>query len=216
MVNIAGTLPKGGGNGLEAHSAALAKALVGGQRFFAVGVVVTDSVKTKADLDPVPTIKFNRIELVPFEHELEAAAAELLQAAGALRDHGQQAFDFAKSEGSAPAEPAGPAELDAGGGMYFRVVDVEPGVFELRLCSQYVEGLLTRTLHRSEWGEVPPGDYQAGQFDMALSVLASNLLVEWSTNGGDAEIVDAEIVEDDERAEDEPDVDEGTEGGDSE
>ena len=195
MVNIAGTLPKS--NGLESYAAQLAKALVSGEKFFAVAVVATDSVKTKTDLDPVPTVKLTRVELVPLGHDLETAAADLLLALEGLRSggEGQQRFDMPKAED--PVD-MGPLELESGEGMFFRVVDVEPGVFELRLCSPYLEGLRVRRLQRSEWGEVPPGDYQAAQFDEGLQAFAERLLADWNTNAGEAEVVDAEVVEGDE------------------
>jgi len=204
MVNIAGTLPKS--NGLVSYASQLAKALASGQKHFVVGVVVTESVKTKTDLDPVPTVKFTRIELVPLGHDLESPAADLMLALEALRNggEGQQQFDM-----SAPGEPVevGPLELESGEGMFFRVVDVEPGVFELRLCSPYLEGLRTRRMLRSEWGEVPPGDYQAAQFDPELAAFADRLLVDWNTNAGEAEVVDAEVIDDDEPADVEDDGD---------
>ncbi|MHA3682819.1 hypothetical protein ACXR2W_00970 [Leucobacter sp. HY1908] len=197
MVHVAGALPKGEANGLEAHSLALSKALGVGRKFYVVGVVETHSVKTGKDFVPVPTVAFTRVELVPFEHELETPAADLLVALSDVRrgGDGQQSFNL-RGE-AAPDMPVEPEvlELDSGGGMFFRVVDVEPGVFELRLCSQYVEGLLVRRLQRSDWGEVPPGDYQADQFDEALASFARVLLTEWETNGGEA-VVDAEVVDD--------------------
>lgn len=197
MVHIAGSLPKGEANGLEAHSLALSQALTSGRKHYVVGVVETHSVKTSKELVPVPTVQFVRVEMVPFEDGLETPAADLLLALSDLRHggSGQQTFDFkGKAAADSPAEPE-VLELDAGGGMFFRVVDVSPGVFELRLCSQYVEGLLVRRLQRSEWGEVPPGDYQAGQLDPALAEFAERLLLEWESNGGDA-VVDAEVVDD--------------------
>lgn len=205
MVNFAGTLPKGGGNGLDDHTTALIKGHAAEQKYWVVGVVQVAGVssKRKDNWMPTPTLELVRVELVPVGDELEADALRVFERAQDLRSGGagQQRFDLPDE---APVE-AGPLELDAGGGFFFRVADVEPGVFELRLCSQYVEGLLVRRLHRSEWGEVPPGDYQAGQFDEALAGFAERLLVEWESGGGAVDgVVDAEVVEG------------GAEGGDSE
>ena len=196
MVNIAGSLPKGEANGLAAHARELAQALTNGRKYFVVGVVGTDSVKTKqADLEPVPTVAFTRLELVPFNDELEDPARALMQALADQRMGvaGQQRFSFGTD---AEATPAGPAEFEAGGGMFFRVVDSEPGRFDLLLCSQYVDGVLSRSgLVREQFGEIPPGEYQLAQLDGEVLGLAQRLLTEWETNGGEA-VVDAEIVED--------------------
>lgn len=194
MVSFAGSLPKGDANGLEHHSRALVEGLAAGHKHFVVGVLKTHSVKTGDDLVPVPTAAFTRLELIALDSKLEDQAALLLQAAHSERigGPGQQSFNLPADDVAAEVQVL---ELDSGGGFFFRVVDVEPGVFELRLCSQYVEGLLVRRLQRAEWGEVPPGDYQAGQFDEGLADFAERLLVEWETNDGGA-VVDAEVVED--------------------
>ena len=79
MVHVAGNLPKGEANGLDAHSRALAEALVSGKRYFVIGVVETASIKTKKDdLMPDPTVAFTRVEMIEFESALEAPAAGLI------------------------------------------------------------------------------------------------------------------------------------------
>ena len=203
MVHVAGNLPKGEANGLEAHSRVLAQALVGGQKFYVVGVVGTASIKTKAaDLVPDPTVEFQRVELIELGSGLEDAAMRLLEAASDERrgGKGQQAFDFdAPAAGAAPAEPEAPLELGAGAGYTFKVVDVEPGRFDFLLCTQYVEGVARRGgLVRDEWSELAPGVYQRAELDEAFRSLADVLVEEWETAGGAAsvDVVDAELVED--------------------
>ncbi|WP_449282221.1 hypothetical protein [Leucobacter sp.] len=222
MVHVAGSLPTGEANGLEAHSLALAKALSNGRKHFIVGVVETDSVKTKKkDLSPDPTIAFTRVELVPFEGDLEEAAADLLQALGDARrgGAGQQSFDL---KGEQKREEPEIAALESGPGYYFQVRDLPAGRFGLYLCTQHVEGVGKRgNLMRSELGEVAPGEYQLHELPESLRELAAVLIEEWETNTGssvlvDEDVVDAEVVEDDEYAEDQAEESADDEDGEEE
>ena len=197
-MKIASALPKGDANGLGHYSSELVKALAKGGKFLVVGVVTTASVQTKEDLDPVPTVRLVRVEMIPDGDKLEKIAAQMLSDLRALRTTGagQQQFDL---RDEAEAE-VGPREIESGAGIHFKVVDVEPGVFELWLCSRYVDGLLVRRLPRGVWGEVPPGEYQASQFDEGLRSLAEALVRDWESNAGASttnDVVDAEIVDED-------------------
>lgn len=202
MVHVAGNLPKGEANGLEAYSRTLAEALVSAKKFFVVGVVETASVKTKRDdLMPDPTVGFTRVELIEFESELEAPAAGLLEAAADARrgGAGQQKFDFDKPGDADPEEPR-TLEVESGPGYYFQVRDLPAGRFGLYLCTRYVEGIAKRgNLLRSELGEVAPGDYQEYELPAALQELGRVLIEEWETDTGastvDEDVVDADVVD---------------------
>lgn len=202
MVHIAGSLPKGEANGLEAHSRHLAEALVKGQKHFVIGVVKTKSVKTGDDLVPDPTVMFTRVEMIDLDSDLEDLAADLLTAAADARrvGGGQQTFDMPKQEAE-PEEPETLA-LDAGAGYYFQVRDLPAGRFGLYLCTHHVEGVKKRgNLLRSEMGEVAPGDYQLHELPSSLSQLGALLVQEWETNTGtsvlndDDGVIDAEVVD---------------------
>ncbi len=201
MVNIAGSLPKGDANGLDAHSRVLAEALVSGKKFFVVGVVKTHSVKTGEDLAPVPTVQFTKVELVELDSELETLAADLLVAAQDQRrgGAGQQTFDMPDPEEEEPEVLA----LAEGSGYHFIVRDLPAGRFGLYLCTQHVEDVKKRgNLLRSELGEVAPGDYQLHELTQSLQPIAEVLIQEWETNTGtsvlaDEEVIDAEVLEDD-------------------
>lgn len=206
MVNIAGTVPKGDANGLDAHIQQLAKGH-GTKKYFAVGVVETTKITIGKDYDQVPTIGFTRIELIADgDTDLESRAADLLQAAGDRRRSGagQQAFNL---KGDAEPEAPETLELDAGAGYYFRVVDSAPGRFDVLLCTQHVAGVNQRCgLLREEWSEIPPGDYQRHELDEAFQSLADVLVEEWETNHGAAQVddvVDAEVIDEDESSEQE-------------
>lgn len=207
MVHIAGTLPKGEANGLEAHSLRLAQELTTQKRFFVIGVVQTDSVKTKAkDLFPEPTIAFVRAELIPLdETDLETMAADLLQAASELRrgGEGQQTFNLKDDE---PKESE-TLELENGPGYWFEVRDLPAGRFGLYLHTQYIEtGKLRGNLLRSKHGEVAPGEYQLHELPPSLRSIGELLIEEWDTNTGTSvvdDVVDAEVVDEDEEEEQE-------------
>lgn len=215
-MNIAGSLPKGEANGFEAHSRLLSEALVKGQKFFAVGVVKTHSVKTGDDLVPVPTVAFTRVELVPLDAtDLETVAADLLQAATDLRrgGAGQQAFNLRSDDGAEEDAEPEVLELDAGPGYYFVIRDLPAGRFGIYLHTQHIEtGRKRGNLLRSELGEVAPGEYQLYELPKALQPIAEVLVEEWESNAGTAvvdDVVDAEVVDDEESAG-------GVEGGDDE
>ena len=204
MVHVAGNLPKGDANGLDAHSRALAEALVSGKRYFVIGVVETASIKTKKDdLMPDPTVAFTRVEMIEFESALEAPAAGLIEAASDARrgGGGQQKFDFGDAPGGA-ADDAEPEtlEVESGPGYYFQVRDLPAGRFDLYLCTRYVEGVRKRgNLLRSELGEIAPGDYQEHELPAALQNLGRVLIDEWETDSGssqvDDDVVDADVVD---------------------
>ena len=165
-----------------------------------VGVVEVASITPGKDFVPDPKLAFTRIELVPFEHELETPAADLLTSLSELRHGGDGQlsfrFDGARADEAKGDEAAEALELDAGPGYYFRVVDAAPGRFDFLLCTQHVEGVRKRgDLVREEWSEIPPGDYLMHQLDEAFQSMAAVLVEEWESNDGGV-IVDAEVVDD--------------------
>jgi len=201
-VHLAGSLPADDLNGLANAEQKLIDGYLDHRRHVVIGVVrVSGTKRTEKDgFKDNPIVSFDHIEAIP--EELQREALNLLGRTFAART-GRTTLDF--PEDDEEPQPALPLELEASDGVYrFEVIDEPKAKFTLRVLAPSGAVAIERhALPRRLYGEIEPGTYlQAELGNEDLIGLAGDLVRDYESGFTTADLVDAEVVDEDAEGED--------------
>jgi hypothetical protein len=202
MVKLASSLPKEyDDNGIESNGRHLLGIYPSQKYLPVVALVRTKEITQNDSFEKIPKIEIVAIELAVDDDDQDAARALLQRLHDGRVQHIKQPLDLPDAD--EPPVIAQPLELAASAGQFtVRLTDQEAGKFSIELRAPSGALVLTRSaLPRADYGDLLPGDYQVAQLGGPIGELAQLLVQEfeqgYTTEFDEADVVDAELVDDD-------------------
>lgn len=198
MVKLSSVLPKEyDDNGLESNSRHLLAAYPKQTYLPVIGLVRTKEITQTENFERVPKVELVHVEIAIDEDDQDRVRELLQELHDSRVRHVKQPLDLPDLE-EPPLPPV--LELEASSGEYSIVIVDEPKAkFTLQLVAPSGARVTARhALPRKDYGDIEPGEYSLSSLSGDLASLALAVIQDFEAGftTTDADVVDAELVDD--------------------